>query len=147
MKFFFILSNGFKSNGFKSRIVMEYWETYIPGRMAGLRKILTVIDVKLFMVQSVATRIKSINQENKIYDCSVRMIAKKWRMYFDVWVYLCDNGLETSRVKILDWRTSIEVHLSGGIHTFSIFISRAFQTEILSMETPGTFTKKKSHVK
>jgi hypothetical protein len=41
---------------------MEYGETYIPGRMADLCKILTVIDVKLFMVQSVANRIKSINQ-------------------------------------------------------------------------------------
>jgi hypothetical protein len=41
---------------------MEYGETCIPGRMAGLCKLLTVIDVKLFMVHSVATRIKSINQ-------------------------------------------------------------------------------------
>jgi hypothetical protein len=44
---------------------MEYGETCIPGRMTGLCKILTVIDVKLFMVQSVATRIKSINQVNQ----------------------------------------------------------------------------------
>jgi hypothetical protein len=42
---------------------MEYGETCIPGRMAGLCKLLTVIDVKLFMVHSVATRIKSINKE------------------------------------------------------------------------------------
>jgi hypothetical protein len=44
---------------------MEYGETCVPGRMATLCKILTVIDVKLFMVQSVATRIKSINQSIK----------------------------------------------------------------------------------
>jgi hypothetical protein len=41
---------------------MEYGETCILGRMATLCKLLTVINVKLFMVQSVATRIKSINQ-------------------------------------------------------------------------------------
>jgi hypothetical protein len=33
-----------------------------PGEWLVYIKILTVIDVKLFMVQSVATRIKSINQ-------------------------------------------------------------------------------------
>jgi hypothetical protein len=43
---------------------MEYGETCISGRMADLYKILAVIDVKLFMVQSVATRIKS-NQVKK----------------------------------------------------------------------------------
>jgi hypothetical protein len=41
---------------------MEYGETCIPGRMADICKnILTVIEVKLFMVQSVATRIESIH--------------------------------------------------------------------------------------
>jgi hypothetical protein len=44
---------------------MEYGKTCIPGRMAGLCKLLTVIDVKLFMVQSVSTRVKSINQSIK----------------------------------------------------------------------------------
>jgi hypothetical protein len=54
---------------------MEYGETCIPGRMAGLFKILTVIDVKLFMVQSVATRIKSINQLSIFFSRIEKLIA------------------------------------------------------------------------
>jgi hypothetical protein len=36
-----------------------------PGEWLVYVKLLTVIDVKLFMVQSVATRIKSINQSER----------------------------------------------------------------------------------